>query len=59
MTDQESPRWLFKDCPKCGSNFTQKDNFGVFCCMANCYWTISGEDAEEFAKEADQEAAAR
>jgi len=46
------PYWLFHPCPKCGSDLTQSDNFGVFCCMFGCDWAADGEEAEKFRIEA-------
>lgn len=46
------PYWLFYPCPKCGNDFTQSDQYGVFCCISGCGWKAEGEEAEQFRKDA-------
>ncbi len=59
MTEEVGARWLFYECPKCGSDMTIQDKLGAFCPMRGCGWKVSGKEAEKFAAEADQASAER
>jgi len=54
MTEEVGARWLFYECPKCGSDMTIQDKFGVFCPIKGCEWKASGADAEQFVKLAEE-----
>lgn len=56
--NDDPARWLFKECPNCGQDFTAQDKWGVWCTLG-CGWKLKGEEAEKFVKEADEESAGR
>ena len=39
--------WTDQRCPKCDHPFVAGDDFGLFCCMADCGWNDNDDQAGE------------